>query len=57
MMERDARGHFLPKPSALVVAKGTFGDMFRIVRKGELLPADDPLVKAKPSFFAPYVAK
>ena len=40
---------------ALVVAKDSLALQGRTIRKGDLLPADDPLVKAKPQFFAPYV--
>jgi hypothetical protein len=38
----------------LVVAKDSFATSFRRVRRGDILPADDPIVVAKPRFFAPY---
>lgn len=38
----------------IVRAKDTFSTGHRLITRGQLLPATDPLVKAKPGFFAPY---
>lgn len=43
------------KKTELVRAIDTFTIALKVVRKGDILPADDPLVIAKPRFFAPYV--
>lgn len=45
------------KASGLVKAKDTFASRTRTVIKGQLLSADDEIVLAKPSFFAPYQPK
>jgi hypothetical protein len=45
------------KSSGLVKAKDTFASRTRTVIKGQLLSADDEIVKAKPGFFAPYESK
>ena len=45
------------KKSGMVVAKDAFVTPFRRVRRGEILSADDPIVVAKPHFFAPYDPK
>jgi hypothetical protein len=45
------------KASGLVKAKDTFASRTRLVIKGSLLSADDEIVKAKPSFFAPHESK
>jgi len=45
------------RATGMVKAKDTFASLYRTVIKGQLLPADDPIVVAKPGFFAPYETK
>lgn len=40
----------------IVIAKDSFATGLRTVQRGQLLPATDPIVKAKPHFFRAHPA-
>jgi hypothetical protein len=59
MAQRDDHGKFIKGPvvaeaTNVVVAKDTFTTGFRTVKRGQLVPSDDPIVAAKPAMFRPY---